>query len=165
MRVLFDPPDFEPVNRTARSVDLGMIGSLALFAALITLCGCKQKESVLFNGEGARPVSDGYREVLTVDDLTCGYRTSGEVTMQYQLDAAGAPRPFSSGTLDGLHCSTGGGPFVDIDLASTHIENGKIETKRFGTIRTDGSNLTAQPLRFLMTDDQIIRIRSFVKQK
>jgi len=151
------------MHRLAR--DLRVIGTFAVFAGLIALCGCKQKESVLFNGEGPRPVSDGYREVFATDDLTCGYRTSGEVTMHYELGAAAKPHLLSSGTLDGLHCSTGGGPFVEIDLASMRMENGKIETKRFGTIRTDGSNMTAQPLRFLMTDDQITKIRNFVKQK
>jgi len=93
-----------------------------VFLFSVLLSGCRKRESVLYRGEAANPITDGYREVRPDDNLICGYRTSGQITMEYQLDSSGSPRPVSSGTVAGLHCSTNGGPFVEIDLADSRME-------------------------------------------
>ena len=131
---------------------------------LTTFSGCTNKESVLYSGKSDKPTREAYRVVTAEDGLQCGYRTR-ELSIQYVLDSNDRPRPVPSGTLLGFHCANPNGVFIDVELASYQMDQGRIETKQFGTIRTDGTNFTAQALRFYMTEDQIVRLKEFLRSR
>jgi hypothetical protein len=85
--------------------------------------------------------------------------------MEYRFDFSNRVAPVPSGTLLGFYCGTPGGVAINLELASILLDKGRIETRQFGTIRTDGSGLTAQDVQFYMTEDQIVRLKKFLMKR
>jgi hypothetical protein len=129
-----------------------------------SLLGCRNRESALYSGKSQKTARDAYRAVNVHDGLQCGYRMR-ELSMQYILDSSNRIRLLPSGTLLGFHCENPNGVSIDLELASHQMDQGKIETRQFGTIRTDGSNLTAQAPQLFMTEDQIVRLKEFLRSR
>ncbi|MGH9344266.1 MAG: hypothetical protein ACRD19_10945 [Terriglobia bacterium] len=142
-------------------------GRLPMVCAAIlalSLSGCSKIESVLYSGRSQKTARDAYRAVTAEDGLQCGY-TSRELSIQYVLDSGNRPRPLPSGTLLEFHCANPNGVFIDLELTSYQMDQGKIETRQFGTIRTDGSPFTEQVPQLYMTEDQIVRLKEFLRSK
>jgi hypothetical protein len=153
-------------NRAGLRASILPMALAGVLALSLSLSGCSKTESVLYSGESQKTAKDAYRAVTAEDGLRCGYRISGEHSGEYILDSSSDRMHLVlSGTLLGFQCANPNGVFVDLDLASYKMNQGNIETKQFGTIRTDGASYAAQPLQVYMTEDQIVRIKEFVRSR
>lgn len=96
----------------------------------------------------------GYRDITREDGVRCGaYIDSLEFSF------GGYP----SGKMKRFVCIDSNGGEVEIELISTSIKDGRIETNSFGTIimRSTGPTSAA----YMMTDEQIKRMRAYVASR
>jgi hypothetical protein len=159
--------------RRSRAKPCASILPMVLAGVLaLSFSGCRDRESVLYpgksqySGESQKAAKDAYRVVTAEDGLQCEYRRPVAHSDQFVLDSSsGRMHLVTSATLLGFLCANTNGVFIDLELASYHMNQGNIETKQFGTIRTDGASYATQPVQFYMTEDQIVRIKEFLRSK
>jgi len=154
-------------GQCADMLSMVLAGILAL-----SLSGCSNKESVLYSGKAEKPARDAFEqdghpplENAAEYGLQCGYRMRRISEEEVWDGEAATPHMVPSGPLVDFQCANPNGVLIDLELASYQMNQGKIETKSFGTIRTQGSFLMPDhdPVQFYMTWDQIVRLREFLR--
>ena len=104
--------------------------------------------------------AEQYRQVDATDNLNCSVRTSS-IESHFDL-VDGKMVRLDSGELVDLKCEDNKGTFKRIELASTKMVNGKIDTKDFGAILSRGQQGGLFSGTPWMQESNIKKLRSFL---
>jgi hypothetical protein len=112
----------------------------------------------------AAKAEEQYRAVTPEDNLTCAARVasmelSGFEGLLASLTPSGGQRGLA-GELKGFECADKEGKTKSIDLMSTKLVDGKIETKDFGTILMKSP--TGSSATYSMSESQINKLKKFL---